>query len=121
VVPRCERPQSDTGVSFCNRIGNCVAAGHAGIGCEKVDMALDFGWRSGLPLRYPARSLNCGFKAAELRLRRGKDFFRSLGSRVCSGNIDSPSLREITKVMQRKNFWYPLMWRLHEYRTEAKR
>ena len=35
-------------------------------------------------------------------------------------SIDSPSLREITKVMQRKNFWYALMWRLHEYRTKAK-
>src|SRR6202521_2408480 len=25
---------------------------------------------------------------------------------------------DITKVMQRKNFWYPLMWSLHEYRAE---
>jgi hypothetical protein len=28
------------------RIGNCVAARHAEIGCGKVDMALDFGWRA---------------------------------------------------------------------------
>jgi hypothetical protein len=78
-------PQSDTGVSFCNRNSGIVRMRDA---LEAVGPGIFGVWRE--ELRQDLRT-------------------------------DSSSLREITKVMQGKNFWYPLMWYLHEYRTTATR
>jgi hypothetical protein len=44
---------------------------------EKLDVAFDFGWRSGSPLRSVARFSGPAL-AAEARRCRGKHFFRSL-------------------------------------------